>query len=464
MSLWKDKYVIGLTGNIAVGKSLVRQMLQHLGAYPVDADGLAHQVILPGAPGYLPTVEMFGKIILDENGHVNRQTLGAIVFTIPEALTRLEAITHPVINNAIMTLVSRAKQTVIVIEAIKLIESPNLMKAVDAVWVVDASPEAQLKRLIERRKMSPEEARKRIAAQNPQAEKLQKAAVVIRNDGNPEETWKHVQLAWNTIPGVPKVKTTATETEGMPAAKPPAQPAVAPPPPSAPSATPATQPRMPAVPVQPAASTENPPAAALPGATAARAPQPTPSVPGSQPAAPASKPVPIPTPPPLPAVAVNVRRGKPGETDAIAKFITRVSGKEVDRMDIMLAFGQKSYLLAMDGASTIVGVVGWQVENLITRVDEIYLEPSIAKETVIGALVSAIEDHSRDLQSEVAFIALPAASATAEIVTPFIKGGYQPLKMEDVKFPAWREAARELLNTETRPLMKQLRERIMKPI
>ncbi len=458
MSLWKDKYVIGLTGNIAVGKSLVRQMLQHLGAYPVDADGLAHQVILPGAPGYLPTVEMFGKIILDENGHVNRQTLGAIVFTIPDALTRLEAITHPVINNAIMTLVSRAKQTVIVIEAIKLIESPNLVKAVDAVWVVDASPEAQLKRLIERRKMSPDEARKRIAAQNPQADKLQKATVVIRNDGNPEETWKQVQLAWNTIPGVQKVKM-ATETDGIPAAKPPAQPAV--------TATPATQPKMPAVPAQPptaAASTENPPAAALPGATAARAPQPAASIPGSQTVIPVSKPAPIPAPAPLPAVAVNVRRGKPGETDAIAKFITRVSGKEVDRMDIMLAFGQKSYLLAVDGASTIVGVVGWQVENLITRVDEIYLEPSIAKEAVIGALVSAIEDHSRDLQSEVAFIALPAASATAEIVTPFIKGGYQPLKMEDVKFPAWREAARELLNTETRPLMKQLRERIMKPI
>lgn len=460
MSLWKDKYVIGLTGNIAVGKSLVRQMLQHLGAYPVDADGLAHQVILPGAPGYLPTVEMFGKIVLDENGHVNRQTLGAIVFTIPDALTRLEAITHPVINNAIMTLVSRATQHVIVIEAIKLIESPNLMKSVDAVWVVDASPEAQLKRLVERRKMPPEEARKRIAVQNPQADKLQKAAVVIRNDGNPEETWKQVQLAWNTIPGVPKVKTTATETEGI---KPPAAPPVA-------AITPATQPKMPPVVVPPAAAAAQTPTptptpnapTALPGAAAARAPQPLTG--GTQTSIPVVKPAPTTPPPPLTPVSVNVRRGKPGETDAIAKFITRVSGKEVDRMDIMLAFGQKSYLLAVDAAAAIIGVVGWQVENLITRVDEIYLEPAISKDAVIGALISAIEDHSRDLQSEVAFIALPATSATAEIVTPFIKGGYQPLKMDDVKFPAWREAARELLNTETRPLMKQLRERIMKPI
>ncbi|MFN8530052.1 MAG: dephospho-CoA kinase [Anaerolineae bacterium] len=469
MSLWKDKYVIGLTGNIAVGKSLVRQMLQHLGAYPIDADSLSHQAMLPGAPAYLPTVEMFGKVILDENGHINRAMLGTIVFSIPEALVKLETITHPVITQAISTLVSRAKQRVVVIEAIKLLESPMLSKAVDTVWVVDASPEAQVQRLTSKRKMSVEDARRRLNAQGEQADKLAKANLIIRNDGNPEETWKQVQTAWNDL--VKALNIRGTETEGLPAAR------IATPAPAQTPPTPVAQAPQVQTPPAPRPVAPSAPAATLPGATAARIPPaaaaPAPTTPPTNPVRPTAPstqpsmaPVPAPAPKPIaPPMSVTVRRGKPGETDQIAKFITRESGKNVDRMDIMLAFGQKSYLLATDQTGTIVGVVGWQVENLITRVDEIYLDTNSPKEPVIGALITAIEDHSKDLQSEVAFIALPAAGSSNDVVSAFLKGGYQPLKMEDIKFPAWREAARELLSPEMRPLMKQLRtDRIMKPI
>ena len=125
-------YVIGLTGNIAVGKSVVRQMLQHLGAYTVDADGLTHQAMAPGAPAYLPIIEMFGRFVLNEDGTVNRGILGSIVFSFPEALGKLEGIVHPIVNQAIQTLISRAKQRVIVIEAVKLLET-DLMQHVDAV-------------------------------------------------------------------------------------------------------------------------------------------------------------------------------------------------------------------------------------------------------------------------------------------------------------------------------------------
>ena len=153
MSRWENKYVIGLTGNIAVGKSVVRQMLQHLGAYTIDADGLAHQAMAPGAPAYKPVIEMFGRFVVDDDGHINRARLGSIVFAVPEALTQLEAISHPVVNQAIRALVSRAKQRVVVIEAIKLLET-DLANMVDVIWVVDASPDTQLRRLTEKRKMS----------------------------------------------------------------------------------------------------------------------------------------------------------------------------------------------------------------------------------------------------------------------------------------------------------------------
>jgi dephospho-CoA kinase len=76
VSRWENKYVIGLTGNIAVGKSVVRQMLQHLGAYTIDADGLSHQAMMPGAPAYKPVIDMFGRFLLDEEGRINRSGWG----------------------------------------------------------------------------------------------------------------------------------------------------------------------------------------------------------------------------------------------------------------------------------------------------------------------------------------------------------------------------------------------------
>ena len=80
MSRWPNKFVIGLTGNIAVGKSVVRQMLQHLGAYTIDADSLSHRAMAPGAPAYKPIVETFGQFILDAEKNINRQMLGTIAF------------------------------------------------------------------------------------------------------------------------------------------------------------------------------------------------------------------------------------------------------------------------------------------------------------------------------------------------------------------------------------------------
>jgi len=98
VSRWANKYVIGLTGNIAVGKSVVRQMLQHLGAYTVDADGLTHRAMAPGAPAYKPVVDTFGQFILDADKNINRAMLGQIVFSNPDALAKLEAISKLTTN------------------------------------------------------------------------------------------------------------------------------------------------------------------------------------------------------------------------------------------------------------------------------------------------------------------------------------------------------------------------------
>lgn len=462
MSRWENKYVIGLTGNIAVGKSVVRQMLQHLGAYTIDADGLSHQAMAPGAPAYRPIVETFGRFILDGEGRINRTRLGAIAFSVPEALTALEAIIHPAVRQAVGVLVTRAKQQVVVIEAIKLLEG-DLANAVDAIWVVDASPETQLRRLLEKRKMSVEDARKRITTQGAQAEKLKLANVIIMNDGNVEETWRQVQMAWDdvqrAIAPAPAAAPVVKPISSAPSASPASAPANTP---TAASAAPASAPAAP-----PKPSTASPEAPAT-GQRAAAAPsirslpstgrlnQPGASHPavdgGVSPAAKA-------------ASQVIIRRGMPGNAETIASFITRVSSKPISRMDIMLAFGQKSFLLAYGKNETLIGVVGWQVENLITRVDEFYIAPETPKADVLGELITAVEDASKELQSEVSFIVLPRVLG-GEIGRSFIQRGYRPLKLEEIRFPAWREAAQEMLTVpEADVLIKQLRaDRVMKPI
>ncbi len=203
MSKWAGKYVIGLTGNIGTGKSVVRRMLEHLGAYGIDADALAHRATAKGAPGYQQVIEMFGRWIVDKDGEINRTRLGKVVFSDREALSTLESIVHPLVLQAVDWIITRSSQPVIVVEAIKLLEF-NLYRQCDSIWVVYAPPEVQLARLIQKRQMSEAEARQRIAAQPPQEKKMAAAKVVIQNAGSFEETWKQVMGAWSKFVPVPE--------------------------------------------------------------------------------------------------------------------------------------------------------------------------------------------------------------------------------------------------------------------
>ncbi len=146
MSAWPGKFVIGLTGNIATGKSEVRRMLQKLGACGVDADALAHQVILKDEPAYNKVIDVFGQALLNSDGQIDRARLGQIVFVDPAALSRLEAIIHPYTRKMVDQMVRQATESVVVIEAIKLIEAGYPVLC-DSIWVTYASEQVQLDRL-----------------------------------------------------------------------------------------------------------------------------------------------------------------------------------------------------------------------------------------------------------------------------------------------------------------------------
>ncbi len=192
----KRPVLIGLTGNIACGKSTVARMLAEKGAYVIDADAIAHEVIRKGTPAYEEILRRFGADILGPDEEIDRRRLGEIVFRDPIALRDLEAIVHPAVLVEIQQRIQACPEApAIVIEAIKLIES-DFARACDTLWVVTCPESEQVRRLMKERGLTEEEARVRIRAQPPQEEKIRRADVVIDNSGDLEATRRQVEQAW----------------------------------------------------------------------------------------------------------------------------------------------------------------------------------------------------------------------------------------------------------------------------
>jgi dephospho-CoA kinase len=194
--------LLGLTGNIATGKSEVARILAELGAPDlvgiVDADEVAHEVMQPDGPAYSAVVKAFGREILTAEGAIDRAKLGAIVFRDPDALRQLEAAVHPATITEVGQRIAQATERVVVVEAIKLIEA-GMHRYCDALWVVTAPRALQIARLAASRGLTGEEAALRVDAQPPQEEKAALADVVIVNDGDLDELREKVERAWAQI-------------------------------------------------------------------------------------------------------------------------------------------------------------------------------------------------------------------------------------------------------------------------
>lgn len=381
MSNWQGKYVIGLTGNIATGKSVVRRMLEHLGAYTIDADMLAHRVIAKGAPGYEPVLDTFGVWLLDKDEQINRAKLGRLVFADEQALAQLEAIIHPHVSQAIDLLVRRSRQNVIVIEAIKLLES-DLRGKCDSIWVTDADREVRVERLVRKRGMTREDALQRVDAQSAPEAKIAAATVVIKNNGSYEDLWRQVNDAWKRL---------------------------------------------------------------LPSAEAETVP---PIV---------SKPGPGPE-------AFSLQRGKPRDSQKIAELITRLSrGKRaMTSEDVMEAFGDKAFLLLQMG-NDLVGVAGWQVENLVARTLDLYLDPKAPPEKALPLLLDEVERASAELQCEASLVFPPMELVGFDAI--WKRAGYERRAADSLGVQAWTEAAHESMPKGSALFFKQLRaDRVLRPI
>jgi dephospho-CoA kinase len=376
------KFMIGLTGNIATGKSVVRRMLEHLGAYTIDADALTHRTYAKGAPGYQQVIDKFGKWLLNKDGEIDRKKLGNLVFSDVEALKQLEAIVHPLVRQAAEILAKRATQPVVVIEAIKLLEG-DLRKVCDSIWVTNAPEDVQVERLIRKRGMTRDQALERIHVQSAQSAKVAVANIVITNTGSYDDLWKQISEAWKEI--VPGASDAATDTAVIKK-----------------SAT--------------------------------------------------------------PAGAFSVKRGKPKHSSPIAELITRLSkgARKMTAGDVMEDFGEKAYmLLEQDGQ--LVGLAGWQVENLVTRTTDIFLEEHTDVQKALETLIKEVENASTELQSEASLIFAMSELSMQEDLWKQL--GYERRTPETLGVQAWQDAAIESIPSGSALFFKQLRQdRVLRPI
>lgn len=378
------KFVIGLTGNIATGKSVVRRMLEHLGAYTIDADALTHRTYAKGAPGYQQVIDKFGKWLINKDGEIDRKKLGNLVFSDAEAMKQLEAIVHPLVRQATEILTKRASQSVIVIEAIKLLEG-ELRMVCDSIWVTNAPEAVQVERLMRKRGMNRDQALERIHMQSAQSAKVAVANIVITNTGSYDDLWKQVSEAWKEI--VPGASEPAVETAVI----------------KKPSAAPTGE--------------------------------------------------------------FSVKRGKPKHSTSIAELITRLSKgtRKMTASDVMESFGDKAYMvLEQDGQ--LVGLAGWQVENLVSRTSDIFLEEHVDVNKALETLIKEVESASGELQSEASLVFTMSELSTQEELWKQL--GYERRTPETLGVQAWQDAATESIQTGSSALFfKQLRQdRVLRPI
>jgi dephospho-CoA kinase len=191
---------IGLTGNIACGKSSVAAILAGWGAVVIDADIVAHDVMRTSNEVFDHLVERFGSVIIGSGGQIDRKALASLVFTDANALRDLDSIMHPTVLREIESRISGFTPTpaVVVIEAVKLIES-GLHHKCDFVWLVTCQPKVAYHRLMSTRNYTSNEADARITAQGSDAVKRQMADEVIENNDDIEELRQRVLAAWNKL-------------------------------------------------------------------------------------------------------------------------------------------------------------------------------------------------------------------------------------------------------------------------
>jgi dephospho-CoA kinase len=195
-------YLIGLTGGIASGKSTIARRLAEHGAIIIDADIVSREVVAPGSQALASIALEFGEDMIDSEGALNRAKLGALVFSNAEKREKLNAIMHPAVKTRSAEILAKASadnpDSVIVYDVPLLVEA-DIARNYDEIVVASAPEETRIKRMIQLRGLTVEEAKARIGAQASEAKRLAIADVVIDTGGDLQHTLEQVDALWDRI-------------------------------------------------------------------------------------------------------------------------------------------------------------------------------------------------------------------------------------------------------------------------
>ena len=191
--------VIGLTGSIGTGKSEAARQLEALGASIISADQVGHEAYTPNTEAWEQVVAAFGDDILQDDGEIDRRKLGAVVFSDPGQLEKLNQIMHPRMARMVADKIEELRGQgveVVVVEAALLFEA-GWDSLVEEVWVTDSTEQVVIERLKQRNGMSEEEARKRISSQMGRTERLERSDYVIENSGDMATLGNTIKELWD---------------------------------------------------------------------------------------------------------------------------------------------------------------------------------------------------------------------------------------------------------------------------
>lgn len=408
---YAGKTIVGLTGNIATGKSAVMRLAHDHGALAIDADKIVHELMDNDATMQAAIAVAFGSEVRREDGRIDRKKLGEIVFNDPAALADLEAMVHPAVGKAVDARILASKQNIIFIEAIKLLEG-NLRNICHQVWVTRCSPQRQLERLRVCRGMETEVAAVRIKAQPPQAEKVAQSDVLIDTNGLMKDTEAQFNIAWARLPD-------PTRAEPMN--------------------------RLPL-------PDESAPVKALTG----RLVSPKAAAPKAAPQKSASQ-----APPRLEASerpeALQVRRARPSDIPSILLLIQRATDGKVKmkRADLLMALSERGYFIGQVGAE-ISAVIGYNIDSQVARIDEIYIHPLEMATQTGKAVLEDIEISAATHMGQIIVAFLPQ-DTPAVIHEMFTAEHYAPMPLEEMA-KGWQLAIEESQPEGTNYLVRLLRD------
>lgn len=442
---WPDKIVVGLTGNIATGKSVIMHMAAEHGALAIDADKLVHELMNVDWQIQAAVEAIFGAGVRRPDGRIDRQALGDIVFKDPQAMRELEAIIHPAVRRVLFERIGASEARVVFVEAIKLLEG-GLADECDQVWVTRCPKEIQIRRLVVCRGLDETAAQQRIAAQPPQEEKVAQAEVVIDTDQTMAATRAYFELAWaKLLRSQPAGSMDKAAEDGQ------ARSQLPPEPPDAPAMTTAA----PMV----EKGRRTPPERLTPSAAAVlrkkyQLDQP---VVGEEPEATGEH------------LEIDeaaeedllVRRARPSDVPAILLLMRRAAkgASTVKRSELLMALGDRGYLIGQQGTE-ISAIAGWSSENQIARIDQIFVYPPEAAPLTGAAVLQEIEDTAIQLICEV-ILAFPPHDISEDVRQLLLSRGFSRVDAE-VLPRAWRLAVIESQPDGTFVMMKRLRDtRIM---